>query len=63
MIAETTQNRSEFGIADLSQEIDQNSSLPQQQKLKDLLISWLEEGDQEEQSETLKPTFGGLAEG
>ncbi len=38
----------------LSQEIDQKSSLPQQQKLKDLLKSWLEKGDQEEQSETLK---------
>ncbi|QUS61831.1 hypothetical protein [Synechocystis sp. PCC 7338] len=38
----------------LAQEIDQKSSLSQQEKLKNLLISWLEEGDQSEQIETLK---------
>ncbi|MBD2655272.1 hypothetical protein H6G45_17640 [Synechocystis sp. FACHB-383] len=38
----------------LTQEIAQKSSLPQQQKLKNLLTSWLKEGDQTEQLETLK---------
>jgi hypothetical protein len=38
----------------LAKEIEQKSSLSQQQKLKKLLTSWLEEGDQNEQSETFK---------
>ena len=38
----------------LAQEIKQKSSSSQQQKLKKLLTSWLEEGDRNEQSETFK---------
>ena len=48
------QDNQESNWYNLAQEIKQKSSSSQQQKLKKLLTSWLEEGDRSEQSETFK---------
>ena len=49
-----SQSYQESNWDNLAQEIEQKSSLSQQQKLKKLLTSWVEEGDQSEQTETFK---------